>query len=63
MFEIMKVEHLRHASFMIATETETEIITGSHETTKYLNCGGIKKSADIVTVSHEHSTHSNASVR
>jgi len=57
----MKIKWLGHASFMITSETGTKIITDPYVTTETLNYGEIKESADIVTVSHEHTDHSNVS--
>ena len=57
----MKIKWLGHASFMITSETGTKIITDPYVTTENLNYGEIKESADIVTVSHEHSDHNNVS--
>jgi L-ascorbate metabolism protein UlaG (beta-lactamase superfamily) len=55
----MKIKWLGHASFMITAETGTKIITDPYVTTEILNYGEIKESADIVTVSHEHTDHNN----
>ncbi len=57
----MKIKWLGHASFMITAETGAKIITDPYVTTETLNYGEIKESADIVTVSHEHTDHSNVS--
>jgi len=57
----MKIKWLGHASFMITSETGTKIITDPYVTTENLNYGEIKESADIVTVSHEHTDHNNVS--
>ncbi len=57
----MKIKWLGHASFMITSETGTKIITDPYVTTENLNYGEIEESADIVTVSHEHTDHSNVS--
>ena len=57
----MKIKWLGHASFMITSETGTKIITDPYVTTENLNYGEIKESADIVTVTHEHSDHNNVS--
>ena len=50
-----------HASFLITSETRTKIITDPYVTTETLTYGEIKESADIVTVSHEHTDHNNVS--
>jgi L-ascorbate metabolism protein UlaG (beta-lactamase superfamily) len=55
---------LGHASFLITSDTGTKIITDPYATAADLKYGGITESADIVTVSHDHSDHSNvATVR
>jgi len=56
----MKIKWLGHASFLITSETGTRIITDPYVVTETLTYGEIKESADIVTVSHEHSDHNNA---
>ena len=64
----MKIKWLGHASFLIASDTGTKIITDPFEAS-YVASGGpsygdIEESADIVTVSHDHTDHSNvATVR
>ncbi len=57
----MKIKWLGHASFMITSDAGTKIITDPYATGGGLTYGEIKESADIVTVSHEHSDHSNVS--
>ena len=60
----MKIKWLGHASFMITSDTGTKIITDPYVTGGDLSYGEIKESADIVTVSHDHSDHNNvAAVR
>lgn len=60
----MKVKWLGHASFMITSDAGIKIITDPYVTGGDLSYGEIKESADIVTVSHNHSDHNNvASVR
>ena len=60
----MKIKWLGHASFMITSEAGIKIITDPYELRETLTYGEIKESADIVTVSHEHTDHNNvASVR
>lgn len=59
----MKIKWLGHASFLITSDTGTKIITDPFEAS-YVASGGpsygeIKESADIVTVSHDHTDHSN----
>ena len=55
----MKVKWLGHASFMITAETGIKILTAPYEWRDTLNYGEINESADIVTVSHEHTDHNN----
>jgi len=55
----MKVKWLGHASFAITSDTGTKIITDPYATEENLNYDEIKESADIVTVSHNHSDHNN----
>ena len=57
----MKIKWLGHASFLITSDTETNIITDPYATGGGLSYGEITESADIVTVSHEHGDHSNVS--
>jgi len=61
----MKVKWLGHASFLVTSDSGTKIITDPYTPGGFgLDCGEIKESADIVTVSHEHGDHNNvASVR
>ncbi len=56
----MKIKYLAHASFLIASDSGTRIITDPYETSDALKHGKINESADIVTVSHEHGDHNNA---
>ena len=56
----MKVKWLGHASFMITSEDGTRVITDPYAAYSGLSYGEIKESADIVTVSHEHGDHNNA---
>ncbi len=56
----MKIKWLGHASFLITSDTGMKIITDPYEIGSGLSYGGIKESADIVTVSHDHSDHNNA---
>ena len=55
----MKVKWLGHATFLITSDTGTRIITDPYATDDRLLYGEIKKSADIITVSHDHFDHSN----
>lgn len=61
----MKIKWLGHASFLITSDAGIKIITDPYAPGVFgLNYGEIKESADIVTVSHEHSDHNNvATVR
>jgi L-ascorbate metabolism protein UlaG (beta-lactamase superfamily) len=57
----MKIKYLAHAAFIITSDSGTSIITDPYETTPSLKYGQINETADIVTVSHEHSDHNNVS--
>ena len=57
----MKIKYLAHASFMITSNAGTRIITDPYGPRKDLSYGEIQESADIVTVSHDHSDHNNVS--
>ena len=57
----MKIKWLGHASFLITSDTGTRIITDPYTTGGNLSYGEIRETADIVTVSHEHGDHNNAS--
>ncbi len=60
----MKVKWLGHAAFLITSEAGIKIITDPYTPAEDLNYGEIKEPADIITMSHSHSDHSNvASVR
>jgi L-ascorbate metabolism protein UlaG (beta-lactamase superfamily) len=56
----MKIKWLGHAAFLITSDAGTRIITDPYETSEGLKYGTINETADIVTVSHEHSDHNNA---
>jgi len=56
----MKVKWLGHASFLITSDKGTRIITDPYKAGGPIKYGEIKESADIVTISHEHSDHNNA---
>ncbi len=56
----MKIKYLAHASFLITSGSGTRIITDPYETSDALKYGAIEETADIVTVSHDHSDHNNA---
>jgi L-ascorbate metabolism protein UlaG (beta-lactamase superfamily) len=55
----MKIKWLGHACFLITSDTGLKIITDPYETGGDLSYGQIKESADIVTVSHDHTDHNN----
>jgi len=55
----MKIKWLGHASFVITSDAGTKIITDPYETGGDLSYGQIKESADIVTISHDHTDHNN----
>ena len=60
----MKIKWLGHASFLITADSGLKIITDPYHTGERLKYGQINESADIVTISHEHSDHNNiAAVR
>ncbi|MFH0846901.1 MAG: MBL fold metallo-hydrolase [Chloroflexota bacterium] len=55
----LKVKYLAHSCFLITSESGTKIITDPYLTGGELTYGEVGDSADIVTVSHEHSDHNN----
>ena len=55
----MKIKWLGHASFMITSESGTNLITDPYTTGGDFSYGKINESADIVTVSHDHFDHNN----
>ena len=55
----MKIKWLGHASFLIISDSGLKIITDPYVTGGDLSYGQIKESADIVTVSHDHTDHNN----
>jgi L-ascorbate metabolism protein UlaG (beta-lactamase superfamily) len=55
----MKIKWLGHACFLITSDSGLKIITDPYETGGDLSYGQIKESADIVTVSHDHTDHNN----
>jgi len=57
----MKLKWLGHSAFVITSDTGIKIITDPYATDDRLSYGEIKESADIVTVSHDHSDHNNVS--
>lgn len=61
----MKIEYLGHASFLLTTSAGTRIVTDPFDASAYpdeLKYRGFDATADIVTISHDHSDHSAASV-
>jgi len=58
----MNIKWLGHASFLITSDSGIRIITDPYEVGSGLSYGQIKESADIVTVSHDHSDHNNVAV-
>jgi L-ascorbate metabolism protein UlaG (beta-lactamase superfamily) len=60
----MKIKWLGHAAFLITSDSGTRIITDPYAPNDDLRYGQIDETADIVTISHEHTDHSNiAAVR
>ncbi|MFC1892510.1 MBL fold metallo-hydrolase [Chloroflexota bacterium] len=57
----MKIKYLGHACFVIISDAGIRIVTDPYEPSETLTYGEIRESADIVTVSHEHFDHNNAS--
>ena len=55
----MRIKWLGHASFMITSDTGIKILTDPYGVRADLSYGEIQESADIVTVSHDHSDHNN----
>jgi L-ascorbate metabolism protein UlaG (beta-lactamase superfamily) len=53
----MKLKWLAHASFLITADDGTRIITDPYKTGGGFDHAAIDETADIVTVSHEHSDH------
>ena len=57
----MKVKWLGHSCFLITSEKGMRIITDPYTVGAGINYSAIRESADVVTVSHEHGDHNNAS--
>ncbi len=57
----MKIKYLGHACFVISSDDGTRIITDPYKISDSLTYSEIKESADVVTVSHDHFDHNNAS--
>jgi L-ascorbate metabolism protein UlaG (beta-lactamase superfamily) len=56
----MKIKWLGHACFLITSDSGTRLIIDPYVAGGPLRYGEIRESADIVTVSHDHSDHNNA---
>ena len=57
----MKVKWLGHASFLLTSDRGIKVVTDPYTTGGSINYGEIPETADVVTVSHEHGDHNNAS--
>ena len=55
----MKIKWLGHASFVITSDGGTKVITDPYTVGGGISYSEIQESADIVTVSHNHSDHNN----
>ncbi len=55
----MKVKYLGHSAFLITSDSGIKIITDPYAPDPELRYSNIGESADIATVSHEHSDHNN----
>jgi len=55
----MKIKYLAHAAFLITSDAGVKIVTDPYTPGGGIKHGEIKETADIVTVSHEHSDHNN----
>ncbi len=55
----MKIKYLGHSAFLITSDTGLKIVTDPYEPNPSLTYGEITESADVVTVSHGHTDHSN----
>lgn len=53
------VQYLAHSSFLITSSTGLKIIMDPYNVTASMNYAPIDETANIVTVSHEHSDHNN----
>lgn len=58
----MKIKWLGHSCFMITSEAGVKIITDPYATGGGIGYGEIAESADIITVTHDHSDHNNVAV-
>lgn len=57
----MKIKWLGHACFLITTERGLRIVTDPYSVGGGVRYEPVKEAADIVTISHGHSDHNNAS--
>jgi len=55
----MKIKWLGHSSFLITSEGGTKIITDPYSVGRGISYREIRESADIATISHDHSDHNN----
>ncbi len=55
----MKIKYLGHSAFVITSDSGVRIITDPYTTSPDLTYGEIRTTADVVTVSHNHSDHCN----
>ena len=53
----MKIKYLAHAAFLITSDNGTKIINDPYEPEPGINYSMINETADIVTVSHQHTDH------
>lgn len=58
----MKLKLLGHSSFLITSEQGIRILTDPYNVSASINYDPIDESADIVTISHNHSDHNNEKV-
>jgi L-ascorbate metabolism protein UlaG (beta-lactamase superfamily) len=58
----MKIKYLGHASFLITAASGVSIVTDPYTPGEGFRYGEITETADIVTVSHQHTDHNNAGV-
>lgn len=56
----MKIKWLAHASFLMTSEEGKKIITDPYKVGGAINYAPINESADVVTISHDHTDHNNA---
>lgn len=56
---LTKVQFLGHASFLITSSSGVRIVTDPYTSNERFNYLPVNETADVVTVSHEHSDHNN----